>query len=151
MTEAVHQQLDEERQGAVRYFRRERPRLAELEVWHEGDEIISGIVARGGSMALSAKEVVNLGAFIDGNVDSNSGVLISGAQAVSDPERFLFFDLGSFYWIDAHRQAYGRGSYRGSFANYRLDFSDGSLAPDGSLWWTRAVERDQAAGGGTTL
>ena len=143
VTGVVHQQLDEERQGAVRYFRRERPRLAELEVWHEGDEIVSGIVARGGSMALSAKEVVNLGAFIDGNVDSNSGVLISGAQAVSDPERFLFFDLGSFYWIDAHRQAYGRGSYRGSFANYRLDFSDGSLAPDGSLWWTRAVERDQ--------
>ena len=39
--------------GPCAIFAASAPRLAELEVWHEGDEIISGIIARGGSMALS--------------------------------------------------------------------------------------------------
>ena len=44
----VHRQLEPEQQGSVRYYRIERPRLAELEVWAEGDEILTGALDRGG-------------------------------------------------------------------------------------------------------
>ena len=40
--QTLYEQLEPERQGPVRYYRRERPRLAELEVWTEGDEIADG-------------------------------------------------------------------------------------------------------------
>ena len=60
-----------------------------------------------------------------------------------DPVKELVFDLGAFYWIDTYRLAYsglGRGVVSVSFRNYRLDFSDGSLAADGKLKWiTRAI------------
>ena len=39
----------------VRYYRRERPRLAELEVWGPGDDLASGIVRRGGSIVNTAR------------------------------------------------------------------------------------------------
>jgi len=48
----------------------------------------------------------------------------------------LVFDLGSFYWIDAFRMIYNNSL----FPNYRMDFSDGSLAPDGSIQWTTRAE-----------
>ena len=38
----IYELLTAEQQGPIRYFQRERPRLAELEVWTEGDEILTG-------------------------------------------------------------------------------------------------------------
>ena len=43
-----HAALSESRAGPIKYYRRERPRLAEVEVWTEGDNISLGSLSRGG-------------------------------------------------------------------------------------------------------
>ncbi len=141
--QAVYEQLAPERQGSIRHFRRERPRLAELEVWAEGDEVLVGTFERGGNMALPGGEDVNLRSFVDGDLVTDSNLIIGKVVQVAEPERSLIFDLGSTFWVDTQRMCYGQGLYRGSMADYRLDFSDGTLAADGSIRWTRAVDRKQ--------
>ncbi len=124
--------LDAERQGTVRYFRREIPRLAELEVWNEGDELVAGIFARGGTIKTTATQPLALRNFIDGDLESKNRIFYGVSSAVANPDLEIVFDLGSFYWIDTYRLAYNSGL----FPSYRIDFSDGSFAPDGSLQWT---------------
>jgi len=143
--EEIYQDLPEERRGSIRYFRRERPRLAELEVWTEGDEILSGVLARGGS-ASAPLQTLSLGGFIDGDLESFSRPFVGVVSLGGEPDREIFFDLGSFFWIDAQRMAYG--PFRTSFADYNLEFSDGARAPDGSLKWQVAVSRRQTIRGG---
>jgi len=140
--QAVYEQLEPERRGSVRYFRRERPRLAELEVWTEGDEIVNGAIARGGF--ITSTQTVNGAAFTDGDIDTYASLNQEIGGTIS-AEREVFLDLGSFYWIDAHRMAYNPINYHSwRFANYRLDFSDGTRAPDGSLKWREVVDREQS-------
>ncbi|MBI2505873.1 MAG: hypothetical protein HYW07_21880 [Candidatus Latescibacteria bacterium] len=137
----VYGQLEPGRQGSVRYFRRERPRLAELEVWTEGDEIVNGTIQRGGFIA--STQVVNGATFLDGDIDSYASMNQEIGGTIIN-EREIFLDLGSFYWIDAHRMAYNPTNYHSwRFANYRLDFSDGARAPDGSLKWRQVIDREQ--------
>ena len=143
--QAIYELLEAERQGPIRYFQRERPRLAELEVWTEGDEILTGTLARGGFGTATQTAAIN--ALIDGQIESKVQFLYSfGRGSFKDPEGSVFFDLGAFYWIDAFRMAYGGSPFR----DYRLDFSDGSLEADGSLKWitggTRQTENADATG-----
>jgi len=138
VAQKVYELLDEERRGSIRYFRREQPRLAELEVWNKGDELVAGILDRGGTISTSATQTLPLRSFIDGDLQSFAGIFYGAEVAAADPEKELVFDLGSFYWIDTYLLAYcGFCDARfGAFPRYRIDFSDGSLAPDGSLEWT---------------
>ncbi|MXW77814.1 MAG: hypothetical protein F4Z57_02270 [Gemmatimonadetes bacterium] len=136
----IYELLTAEQQGPIRYFQRERPRLAELEVWAEGDEILTGTLARGGYGTATQTAAINN--LIDGQIESKVQFLYSfGRGSFKDPEGIVFFDLGAFYWIDAFRMAYG-GS---PFKDYRLDFSDGSLEADGSLKWTTTGTRQTSA------
>ena len=136
----IYELLTAERQGPIRYFQRERPRLAELEVWAEGDEILTGTLARGGYGTATQTAAINN--LIDGQIESKVQFLYSfGRGSFKDPEGIVFFDLGAFYWIDAFRMAYG-GS---PFKDYRLDFSDGGLEADGSLKWTTTGTRQTSA------
>ncbi|MBM3276757.1 MAG: hypothetical protein FJY95_01565 [Candidatus Handelsmanbacteria bacterium] len=138
----VYEQLEPARRGAVRYFRRELPRLAELEVWAEGDELVNGTIERGGY--ISSTQVVNGASFVDGDIDSYASMNQEIGGTIQE-EREIFLDLGSFYWIDGHRLAYNPTNYHSwRFANYRLDFSDGSLAPNGTLKWKEVVNREQS-------
>ena len=138
VAQKVYELLDDERRGRIRYFRRERPRLAELEVWNKGDELVAGILDRGGTISTSATQTLPLRSFIDGDLQSFAGIFYGAEVAAADPEKELVFDLGAFYWIDTYLLAYcGFCDARfGAFPRYRIDFSDGSLAPDGSLEWT---------------
>ncbi len=129
--------LDAKRQGSIRYYRRERPRLAELEVWNKGDELVAGILSRGGVISTNAKQPLALTKFIDGNLETFNRTFYGVSSAVADPELELVFDLGSFYWIDSYRMAYNGNRV---FGSYRVDFSDGSLAPDGSIQWTTKAD-----------
>ncbi len=136
----IYELLDADRRGPIRYFQRERPRLAELEVWAEGDEILSGTLARGGFG--TATQTVAINALIDGQIESKVQFLYSfGRGSFKDPEGIVFFDLGAFYWIDAFRMAYGGSTFR----DYRLDFSDGLLEADGSLKWTTGGRRQASS------
>ena len=143
----VYEKLSEDKRAGIRHFRRERPRLAEIEVWGEGDEILNGTVYRGGHM-FTTEPGVALGPFIDGKRESSSRIVwgIGGWRGGTTEinNRELFFDLGTFFWIDTHRIAYG-GRWFSGFGDYRVEVSDGSLAPDGSLEWTRILDRDQSA------
>ena len=136
----IYELLAAAQQGPIRYFQRERPRLAELEVWAEGDEILTGALARGGYGTATQTAAINN--LIDGQIESKVQFLYSfGRGSFKDPEGIVFFDLGAFYWIDAFRMAYG-GS---TFKDYRLDFSDGSLEADGSLKWITGGTRQTAS------
>ena len=138
--QAIYELLEGERRGPIRYFQRERPRLAELEVWTEGDEILTGTLARGGSGTATQTAAIN--ALIDGQIESKVQFLYSfGRGSFKDPEGAVFFDLGAFFWIDAFRMAYGGSTFR----DYRLDFSDGSLEADGSLKWITGGTRQTTA------
>ncbi|MDP6698637.1 MAG: hypothetical protein QGH25_03240 [Candidatus Latescibacteria bacterium] len=128
----VYELLEEQRRGSIRYFRREIPRLADIEIWNEGDELISGILSRGGVISTNAKQPLALTKFVDGNLETFNRIFYGVSTAVAEPELELVFDLGSFFWIDTYRLLYNGGQ----FPSYRMDFSDGSLAPDGSLQWT---------------
>jgi len=144
--QSVYEQLEVDRQGAIRYFMRERPRLAELELWSTGDEIVNGTVERGGF--ITSTQQINTAAVIDGNIQSFGTVTTTIAE-ITDPNELnldMFFDLGSFYWIDTHRIVYNPGNVHArSFFDYQLDFSDGSRAPDGELSWFTALFREQEA------
>jgi len=144
--EAVYQLLDAERQGDIRYYRREQPRLAELEVLKEGDNVLRGALDRGGSVTVIASNVA-AGLVVDGSIDSFSFFVFNS------PEMELLFDLGGHFWIDAHRVIFNntKSASSSSFPSYQLDSSDGSLAPDGTLKWLNVVDRLQEPAGGVTV
>ena len=137
-----YERLDEALQGGIRYFRRERPRLAELEVWGPGDDLASGVIRRRGAIVNTAPTSVNPLNLIDGNIESQEKMRLSNA----DPNRLtdeLYIDLGSFFWIEGFRLAGGRGAARArSWFDYRLDVSDGTKEVDGGLKWLTVAERN---------
>ena len=49
----VYESLGTDRQGRRDYYRRERPRLADIEIWGAGDNISPGIIEGGGSIFLT--------------------------------------------------------------------------------------------------
>ena len=144
----VYEMLSAEKQAGIRHFRRERPRLAEIEVWGEGDEILSGTVTRGGFI-YTTEPGISLGPFIDGRRETSSIVVwgVGGWTGATTEinNRELVFDLGTFYWVDTHFLAYG-GRNLNSFGDYRIEVSDGSVAADGSLEWARVLNKDQSDG-----
>ncbi len=53
-----------ERQGPVVYYRREIPRLAEIEVWTIGDNIGTGVLERGGRVIAAGENLTRAGAVV---------------------------------------------------------------------------------------
>ena len=144
---SVYDELEATRRGDILYYRRELPRLAELEIWKEGDNIMRGALDRGGSVSSSVGSNVSGVLLLDGSIDTFSYVEFTRLDLE------LFFDLGAHYWIDTHRVIYNTFSpaRSSSFPSYQLDASDGSLAPDGTLKWHNVVDRQQIPMGGATV
>lgn len=132
--------------GPIRYYRREHPRLAEVEVWTAGDNISLGALGRGGKIqgygSLGAEVLT-----VDGDYNTfwsaQVGLPSSGADPstiiVQDPERHLFFDLATWYWVNRVLSVYSKSGNTGfslPFPSYAVTLSDGSVAPDGSLVYT---------------
>ena len=141
VTQAEYEAIREDRfKGPVRYYRSERPRLAEVEVWTVGENISLGWKERGGSIEAFGG-VGGQSNIIDGNYTTawNAEVSFSGVGGaqVKDRDRNLLFDLGTWYWVDRTFIVYGNNI----FPNYILSLSDGSLAPDGSRVFTSVVAR----------
>ena len=131
VSQASHESMNPEKRGPVRHFRRERPRLAELEVISVGENLALGIKDRGGiALDYLGESIFTL---IDGDFASLKNI------NVGDPgtRRPLFFDLNSSYWIDTFQAYYN--TFRAPFGNFMVQTSDGSLAPDGSLAWVTQV------------
>ena len=144
----VWERLDAISQGPIRYWQREQPRLAEIQVWGEGEDILQRIQERCSepSCVILSDQLAGptfVGPqFMDGN-------LATKMQLGRDPGevayiqgfvRELFVDLSSTFWIESYRH-----TALSAFGPWLIEFSDGSVEPDGSLRWER-VFRDEVGG-----
>lgn len=136
-TETIHRQLDPERQGRVRYFLRERPRLAEVEIWINGDNLTHGLIKRGArnTIVSRGREYNIYSVVTDGN--PTSGPTFSSGSIS------YFLDLGTRFWVDELDFLTDYPS--GGAVRYAVDLSDGALAPDGSVLWARDAIDDNVA------
>lgn len=125
---------DEARRGPIKYHRKEIPRVAEVEVWTPGDNVSLGTVERGGEVIVET----DLGLQNQGSTvtDGNYSTGYNGSAGGGKLYEFLQ-DLGAQFWIDTE-QFIVDGSY--PMDKLRVDISDGALAPDGSILWTRIGE-----------
>ena len=139
---------DAQLQGPIRYYRSERPRLAEVEVWTVGENIGLGWKERGGSIEGFGESGGQSNA-VDGDYttvwSAEAGFSTKGLGGrdddftvlIKERDRDLLLDLGTWYWVDRAFIVYGSAT----FPNYVLNLSDGSLAPDGSQVFTSVVAR----------
>lgn len=121
--------------------------LAEVEVEAFGDNLAYGLIGRGGSVDVQAEIVTvagNPGVMFDGDLVSAWRVspLAKGSTGGRQTTGDYRIDLGATYWMDTVwllGEPLGipprlRNTYA-NFLAYQLLYSDGSLAPDGSLTW----------------
>ena len=134
VSEEEYYDIAEERRGSIRYYRNERPQLAEIEVWTAGDNIILGVVERGGfvSMEANAGDAKNIGATAsDGRYSTGFTGTIFGGLTYD-----IFIDLGTIYWLDT---LHFLNDGKSGFEHMAVDVSTGERAPDGSIRWTRVA------------
>ena len=91
----IYEAIDEESRGEIRYFRRERPRLAEMEVWTIGQNIALGMMDRQGVAQKIETDTTAVTSLVDGLYETTV------VTTVRTPAlRFFFFDLGAFFWLE---------------------------------------------------
>ena len=147
VSEESHVRLSDDKRGPIRHYRRERPRLAELEVWVAGEDLANHLVERGGGISSNPRFKGSSDHMFDGDVITYMRVCyaIHVPGGVREPE--IVADLGSTFWVKGVRwilRLLG-GSNNFSLGDYRLEFSDGSLRADGSLLWVTEVEEAREA------
>ena len=133
------------KQGPRVFYRRELPRLAEVEVWSLGDNVGLGTLERGGSVSSfesnGAESVV-----VDGDIHSVINAPFWPAQGGYNPdkllpsepnevERELVIDLAGSFFVDQVNVVQASNNPPGAFQAYRLQVSDGSTNAGGSLAW----------------
>ena len=131
--EQTHRDLPAEERGQVRYFRRERPRLAELEVYTLGDNVVN-LTQRVRNRDVTIFDNLLLSLVTDGFFRSFFPLRVY--DSVRDRNQ-LVVDLGARFWLDRVRLV----SAEGPLSAYQLRLSDGRLDPDGSLLWEALEER----------
>jgi hypothetical protein len=135
--ETFYDNLPPERQGAKKFFIRERPRLADIEVWGFGDNISPGIVKGGGSLFLSG-ENFSPGPGFDGDYNTNFLHLVWSPLI----ERgVLTVDMGASFFLDAI--AVSTSGRRRFIDGYIMRGSDGSRDSSGRLKWQRISPRER--------
>ncbi len=136
VSENTYADLPAEEQGPVRYYRRERPRLAEVEVFAIGENIVAITQAEREREALSLGQYDFLlfRTFTDGLFATNKDMLFY--DAVQD-ENQVEIDLGAKYWLDRVKLL---SPDRPPFA-YQVRISDGAIDANGNFVWTTFDER----------
>ena len=136
VSEATYADLPDEEKGPVRYYRHERPRLAEVEIFALGENIIAI------TQAEQEREALQLGkydfllfrTFTDGIFGSFKDMLFYNAV---QNENQVEIDLGAKYWLDRVKLL---SPQQPPFA-YQVRISDGSVDPSGNFIWTQFDER----------
>jgi hypothetical protein len=123
--------VDPERQGTVRYYRQERPRLADVEVSSVGENLALGIRNRGGKIEVSGVEGHIPANAFDGDYRSfwKAQTFLEVGPG-SDRGGLMTIDLGATFWIDTYRILPHR-----QLLGYISRVSNGATASDGSLLW----------------
>ena len=137
--EDIFSQVDPQRQGRLIYYQRERPRLADIEVWSQGDNIALGIVDGGGSVDLTGIFAGTPG--FDGRYESNYLQLVWSPDPRFDNRGVLTLDLGARFWLSYFRMVGGISGVD----EMVLRASDGTRDSNGNLKWEE-IHRQQ---GGT--
>ena len=133
----VYESLPPERQGRRDHYLRERPRLADIEVWGFGDNISPGIVAGGGRLDLTGVGFIPGPAF-DGDFNTNFLHLVFSSTI---DRGILTVDMGATFWLDAMRVSAVRP--RPFIDGYLIRRSDGSRGTGGLLKWRRLSPRER--------
>jgi hypothetical protein len=133
----VFESLPAERQGRREFFRRERPRLADIEVLSSGDNLSLGMVEGGGSAVLSGGGFSPAAAF-DGDYSTNFIHAVREKTSIVD-RGVLTIDMGATFWLDAMRLS----STRQVSAGYLVEHSDGTLDTSGEPIWRRLSPRER--------
>ena len=138
-------------QGGIRYYRRELPRLAEVEVQTVGENISLGLIGRGGSLHDVNPNASPELAF-DGNMSSEWSGVVYDITGETVEWGLLNVDLGAHFRVNAVRfvtrllDGGGRVLY-----GYLLRGSDGARAPDGSFIWEDLSSEDRLLNQNTRL
>ena len=130
---SVYEGLPAARQGRKEYYRRERPRLADIEVWGYGDNISMGMVEGGGNLALTGDGFSPVGAF-DGDFSTSFPHVVREKTAIVD-RGVLTIDMGATFWLDAVRTS--STLPRTFIDGYKILGSDGTRDTNGQLKWER--------------
>ena len=125
-TAEVYASLPPERQGRRDYYRRELPRLAEVEAWGWGDDLGPGIVAGGGAIDLSSPGYRPTLAF---DADMGTYFIHRVHEAITPGGNVMSVDLGGTVWLDQIRIT--GGTLRG----YTMRGSSGGRDAQGQLQW----------------
>ena len=123
---ATYESLEEERKGRREFYRRELPRLAEVEVWGWGDNIGLGLVEGGGTLDLTSAGKTPGPAF-DGDI--GSGYQHPTQDPLDPGANVLTIDIGGTVWLDQVRVV---GS---NIRGYQMRTSTGERDAQGNLRW----------------
>ena len=135
--------LAESQKGPLVYYRRERPRLAEVEVWSIGDNIGVTVLDRGGKVTSSESNGVEF-VLVDGDIYSTEAAPFWPIRGGYNPDKLLptespeqerdaVVDLGGAFFVDNIRLFFP--VHPGPPRAYRIRLSDGSRHADGTLVW----------------
>ena len=127
MDEATYQALEEQRQGRRDYYRRELPRLAEVEAHGWGDNLGINLIENGGSYVLTTDGTNTLLAF-DG--DAGTGFSHQIRNPKNPTANVLTIDMGGIVRLAQTRLVCGS---RG----YIMRASTGERDAQGNLKWQR--------------
>jgi len=151
VSEENYGQLTAAEQGGIRYFRRELPRLSEVEIQTVGENISLGLIGRGGSLHDVNPNASPELAF-DGNMNSEWSGVVYDITGETVEWGLLNVDLGAHFRVNAVRfvtrllDGGGRVLY-----GYLLRGSDGARAPDGSFIWEDLSGEDRLLNQNTRL
>ena len=126
-----------DRLGTVRYYRKERPRLADVQVITAGDNIALGILERGGRLTyLGEKPGIPTNAFNGSFLDEwRSTLSMKPGQPRAEEGGPLIVDLGALFWVDAFRILGNPRAAQYPLWGWTVRVSDGSTASDGTPIW----------------
>ena len=130
---SVYDDLSPERQGRIEHYIRERPRLADIQVWGFGDNLGPGLVEGGGAAAFhGANDSFSPAPAFDGDGGSN---FIHLVWSPTVDRGVLFVDMGATFWLDTFRMS--SSLPRLLIDGYILRGSDGSRDSSGRIKWRR--------------
>ncbi|MFH1571484.1 MAG: FlgD immunoglobulin-like domain containing protein [Gemmatimonadota bacterium] len=131
--EATWLELPPAERGPVRYYRWERPRLAELEVLTPGENIVA-LTQRQKTRATSLFANILRGLTTDGYF--YTFYEMRPYDALTDRYQ-LEIDLGAKFWLDRVRLL----SAESPLSAYQVRLSDGAIDPSGTRVWRALDER----------
>ena len=127
---SIYEDVAPERRGRLVHYRRERPRLAAVEVWSQGDNIALDIINGGGSVELTGT-FGGLPGF-DGRYESNFLQFVWSPDPRFEDRGIMILDLGARFWLNYFRMV---GSISG-VDEMVVRISDGTRDSNGSLKWS---------------